>query len=141
MSLQDTPIHQHFADGNTIITEGIMSNNAYVILKGKVRITKKIDKKIISVGTLKEGEVFGEMGLISETVRSANITAIGDVTVGVIYKEFFDKSMNGLQDGMKPIILALVERLRMTTHLLTRIGLELESTKNKINSYTLKQQD
>ena len=141
MSLQDTPIHQHFADGNTIITEGIMSNNAYVILKGKVRITKKIDKKIISVGTLKEGEVFGEMDLISETVRSANITAIGDVTVGVIYKEFFDKSMNGLQDGMKPIILALVERLRMTTHLLTRIGLELESTKNKINSYTLKQQD
>ena len=45
MSLQDAPIHQHFADGNTIITEGIMSNNAYVILKGKVRITKKIDKK------------------------------------------------------------------------------------------------
>ena len=141
MSLQDTPIHQHYADGDIIITEGIMSNNAYVILKGKVRVTKKIDKKIVAVGTLKEGKVFGEMGLISETVRSANIIAIGDVTVGVIYKEFFDKSMNGLQDGMKPIILALVERLRMTTHLLTRIGLELESTKNKINSYTLKQQD
>jgi CRP-like cAMP-binding protein len=141
MSLQDTPIHQHYADGDIIITEGIMSNNAYVILKGKVRVTKKIDKRIVAVGTLKEGEVFGEMCLISETVRSANITAIGDVTVGVIYKEFFDKSMNGLQDGMKPIILALVERLRMTTHLLTRIGLELESTKNKINSYTLKQQD
>ena len=141
MSLQDTPIHQHFGDGDVIVTEGIMSNNAYVILKGKVRVTKKIDKKIVAVGTLTEGEVFGEMGLISETVRSANITAIGDVTVGVIYKEFFDKSMNDLQDGMKPIILALVERLRMTTHLLTRIGLELESTKNKINSYTLNQQD
>ena len=96
MSLQDTPIHQHYADGDIIITEGIMSNNAYVILKGKVRVTKKIDKKIVAVGTLKEGEVFGEMGLISKTVRSANITAIGDVTVGVIYKELFDKSMNGL---------------------------------------------
>lgn len=138
MSLQDTPIHQHYGDGDTIVTEGIMSNNAYVILKGQVRITKKIDKKIVSVGTLKEGEVFGEMGLISETVRSANITAIGDVTVGVIYKEFFDKAMDELQDGMKPIIQSLVERLRITTQLLTRIGLELESTKNKINSYTLK---
>jgi CRP/FNR family transcriptional regulator, cyclic AMP receptor protein len=52
MSLQDTPIHQHYGDGDTIITEGIMSNNAYVILKGKVRISKKIDKKIVSVGTL-----------------------------------------------------------------------------------------
>jgi CRP/FNR family cyclic AMP-dependent transcriptional regulator len=141
MSLQDTPIHQHYGDGDTIITEGIMSNNAYVILKGKVRVTKKIDKKIVSVGTLKEGEVFGERGLISESLRSANITAIGDVTVDVIYKEFFDKSMNGLQDGMQPIILALVERLRITTHMLTRIGLELESTKNRINSYTLKQEE
>ncbi|MBT5552081.1 MAG: cyclic nucleotide-binding domain-containing protein [Nitrospina sp.] len=138
MSLQDTPIHQHYGDGDTIVTEGIMSNNAYVILKGQVRVTKKIDKKIVSVGTLSEGEVFGEMGLISETVRSANITAIGDVTVGVIYKEFFDKAMDELQDGMKPIIQSLVERLRITTQLLTRIGLELESTKNKINSYTLK---
>lgn len=140
MSLQDTPIHQHYADGDTIITEGILSNNAYVILKGKVRVSKKIDKKIVSVGTLKEGEVFGEMGLISESVRSANVTAIGDVTVGVIYKEFFDEAMNKFPDGMKPIILALVERLRMTTHLLTRIGLELESTKNKISSYSLKQE-
>jgi CRP/FNR family transcriptional regulator, cyclic AMP receptor protein len=141
MSLQDTPIHQHYGDGDTIVTEGIMSNNAYVILKGQVRITKKIDKKIVSVGTLSEGEVFGEMGLISETVRSANITAIGDVTVGVIYKEFFDKAMNELQDGMKPIIQSLVERLRITTQLLTRIGLELENTKNKINSYTLKEKE
>jgi len=45
MSLQDTPIHQHFADGNTIITEGIMSNNAYVILKGKFVLPRKLIKK------------------------------------------------------------------------------------------------
>ena len=83
----------------------------------------------------------GEMSLISETVRSANISAIGDVTVGVIDKELFDSAMNELPDGMKPIILALVERLRITTHLLTRIGLELENTKDRINSYTLKQQE
>ena len=44
MSLQDTPIHQHFADGNTIITEGIMSNNAYVILKDKVVLPRKLIK-------------------------------------------------------------------------------------------------
>ena len=105
MSLQDTPIHQHYGDGDTIITEGIMSNNAYVILKGKVRVTKKIDKKIVSVGTLKEGEVFGEMGLISESLRSAKITAIGDVAVGVIYKEFFDKPMNGFRMVCNPLLL------------------------------------
>jgi CRP-like cAMP-binding protein len=74
------------------------------------------------------------MGLISETVRSANISAVGDVTVGVIDREFFDTAMSEISEGMKPIILTLVERLRATTHLLTRIGLELENTKENISS-------
>ncbi len=141
MSLKDTPIHQRYADGDVIITEGIMSNNAYVVLKGTVRITKKIDKKMVSVGTLKEGDVFGEMGLISKSVRSANISAVGDVTVGVINKEAFEGVMKGLPEDLKPIILSLVERLKITTQLLTRIGLELETTRNKINSYTLKEKE
>ncbi len=141
MSLKDTPIHQRYSDGDVIITEGIMSNNAYVVLKGKVKISKKVDKKIISVGTLKEGDVFGEMGLISQSVRSANISAIGDVTVGVIDKETFEGVMNNLPEDLKPIILSLVERLKITTQLLTRIGLELETTRNKINSYTLREKE
>jgi CRP/FNR family transcriptional regulator, cyclic AMP receptor protein len=49
--------------------------------------------------------------------------------------------MEELPDGMKPIILTLVERLRITTQILTRIGLELENTKSKINAYTLKQHE
>ena len=39
------------------------------------------------MGTLKAGDVFGEIGIISQSVRTANIAAIGDVTVGVIDKE------------------------------------------------------
>ena len=93
------------------------------------------------MGTLKEGDVFGKMGLISQSVRSANISAIGDVTVGVIDKEIFEGVMNNLPEDLKPIILSLVERLKITTQLLTRIGLELETTRNKINSYTLKEKE
>jgi CRP/FNR family cyclic AMP-dependent transcriptional regulator len=137
MILQSS-IHERYGDGDAIVTEGIMSNNAYLIIKGKGRITQKVDQKFVTVGTLKEGEVFGEMGLIAETVRSANVLAVGDVTVGVIDKELFDKAMEELPDGMKPVILALVGRLRITTHLLTRIGLELENKKSEFNSYTLK---
>lgn len=96
---------------------------------------------MVSVGTLKEGDVFGKMGLISQSVRSANISAIGDVTVGVIDKEIFEGVMNNLPEDLKPIILSLVERLKITTQLLTRIGLELETTRNKINSYTLKEKE
>ena len=134
MQSQDTPIHQYYSDGDVIINEGETGNNAYVVIKGQVRITQKVNEKVVTVGTLKEREVFGEMGLISETVRSANISAVGDVTVGVIDREYFDTAMSEISEGMKPIILTLVERLRSTTHLLTRISLELENTKENISS-------
>ena len=64
--------------GDMIITEGI---------KGNVKILKKIDKKVVSLGTLKEGNVFEEMGLISQSVRTANISALGKLMVGVIDKK------------------------------------------------------
>ena len=96
---------------------------------------------MVSVGTLKEGDVFGKMGLISQSVRSANISAIGDVTVGVIDKEIFEGVMNNLPEDLKPIILSLVERIKITTQLLTRIVLELETTRNKIKSYSLKEKE
>jgi CRP/FNR family transcriptional regulator, cyclic AMP receptor protein len=134
MKSPDTLIHQHYSDGDIIINEGDTGNNAYLIIKGQVRITQKVNQKVVNVGTLKEKEVFGEMCLISETVRSANVSAVGDVTVGVIDREFFDTAMSKVPEDMKPIILSLVERLRATTHLLTRIGLELESTKENIGS-------
>ena len=125
--------HESYTDGDVIIKEGDKGNNAYIIIKGNVRITQSFNQQVITVGTLKEGEVFGEMGLISDAVRSANISAIGDVIVGVINKEFFDIAMSDISEGMKPIILALVERLRTTTHLLTSIGAELKNTNENIN--------
>jgi CRP/FNR family transcriptional regulator, cyclic AMP receptor protein len=98
-----------------------------VVIKGQVGITQMVNQKVVTLGTLKERKVFGEMGLISETVRSANISAVGDLTVGVIDKEFFDTAMSKIPKNMKPIIVALVEHLRTTTNLLTRIGLEYEN--------------
>ena len=94
MQSQDPPIHQNYSDGDVIIAEGDTGNNAYVVIKGQVRITKKYNEKVVTLGTLKEREVFGEMSLISENVRSANISAVGDVTVGVIEREFFDTAIN-----------------------------------------------
>ena len=126
-------VHKSYTDGDVIIKEGDKGNNAYIIIKGNVRITQSFKQQGITVGTLKEGEVFGEMGLISDAVRSANISAIGDVIVGVINKEFFDIAMSDISEGMKPIILALVERLRTTTQLLTSIGAELKNTNENIN--------
>jgi len=138
MTLEDTPYIQRYSDGDVIISEGVISNNACVLLSGKVKITKKIEKKTVVISTLKEGDVFGEMGLISNSLRSANVTAVGDVTIGIIDKERFDALLSDVPEDLRLVFSALVERLRVTTEKLSRIGIELESTRNMIHSISLK---
>lgn len=139
MSLKDTANIQRYGNKDVIVSEGVVSNNAYVVVSGKVQVTKKMDKKTVIVATLKEGDVFGEMGLISETVRSASVVAVGDVEVGIIDKEGFEKVLGELPDDVCAMVSALVERLRMTTSLLTRIGLELDNTRQQLKSFSLKE--
>lgn len=130
--LKETSIVQRFSDGEVIVSEGIISNNAYIVLAGEVRITKKIDKKTLVLGTLKEGDVFGEMGLITASVRSATVSALGDVEVGFIDKEKFDELLSTLPEDLRAIVNGLVEKLRRTTDVLTKIGSELENTRKSI---------
>ena len=78
------------------------------------------------------------MGLISNSLRSANVTAVGDVTIGIIDKERFDVLLNDVPEDLRLVFSALVERLRVTTEKLSRIGIELESTRNIIHSISLK---
>ena len=136
MSLQETPNIQRYANGDIIVSEGIVSNNAYIVFEGKVNITKKVDKKSILINTLSKGEVFGEMGLISQSVRSASVVAVGNVTIGVIEREQFEAIVSKLPDDVRAIVKALVERLRYTSGRLSKIGLELEKTRNVISFFS-----
>jgi len=132
--LKDASIVQRFSDGEVIISEGITSNNAYIVLRGRVRVTQKLDRKTVVISTLREGDIFGEMGLISKTVRSATVSALGDVEVGFIDKEKFDELLDTLPADVRTIINALVHRLRSTTDMMIRIGSELENTRKQIRS-------
>jgi CRP-like cAMP-binding protein len=88
------------------------------------------------INTLSKGEVFGEMGLISQSVRSASVVAVGNVTIGVIEREQFEVIVSKLPDDVRVIVKALVERLRYTSDQLSKIGLELEKTRSIISSFS-----
>jgi len=136
MGFENTPHIQRYANGDIIVSEGIVSNNAYIILEGKVNITKKVDKKSILINSLSKGEVFGEMGMISQSTRSASVLAVGNVTIGVIDREQFEATVSQLPEDIQAIVKALVDRLRYTSDQLSKIGLELEKTRSIISSFS-----
>ncbi|MCC6807863.1 MAG: cyclic nucleotide-binding domain-containing protein [Deltaproteobacteria bacterium] len=59
-----------------ILSEGQKGDGLYLILSGRVKILKlKGETKQVVVARLKEGEVFGEMSLLSNAPVSATVTA------------------------------------------------------------------
>lgn len=65
------------ASGDPVITEGQKGDGLYVLLSGRC----KVMKHGAAVATLKEGDVFGEMSLLTRDPVSASVMAAGRVMV------------------------------------------------------------
>lgn len=83
---------RHFADKQVLFNEGDHADGAYQVESGSVRIYRTSNGHVTEIGTIKPGEMFGEMSLVDDKPRSASAAAIGDVSVRFINKaEFNDR--------------------------------------------------
>ena len=65
---------REYEDGEVIIREGDQDPWLYILLSGKIRISKE-DLEINTID--KKGEIFGEMRVIDFMKRSASVVAVG----------------------------------------------------------------
>ncbi len=63
---------QSYKSGETIVKEGTMGVGFYMVIDGKVEVRK--GSKLLA--SLSRGEYFGEMSLIDEQPRSADVVAV-----------------------------------------------------------------
>ncbi len=104
--------------GEIIFREGDASNNTYIIKSGQVEISKGTGNQKIALAVLKEGDVFGEMGLIEEKPRSATATALEDVRMSVIDHDTFNDLFLKNPASLIPFFKAVFERLRTMNQML-----------------------
>lgn len=105
---------------NTIILEEGKSGGAlYIIVKGRVHVTKKVEgKKAKVITSLGPQSIFGEMSLFDNMPYSANVIALEETRCVVINKDRFDEMLR--QDLpmayklLTRIITILCQRLRNT---------------------------
>lgn len=105
------------------------SDGAYVIESGRVEVSKLNpagEKQII--GTLKENEIFGEMGLIDGLPRSCTVVALEDCTITVLTQETFSNLAKNNPQSLMPILKVLAKRLRATLKLVEDLQAKNEST-------------
>jgi len=90
------------APGEKVIVEGKSSDGLYVVLHGSVQVSAKQTE----VALLKEGEIFGEMSLLTREPAAATITSPGNSILLRLAREKFQELV-----VTHPQILALVSEL------------------------------
>ena len=122
--------------GETIIKEGELSSWIYFLITGKVGIRKK--EETINI-LQRRGDLFGEMGVIDDSPRSASIFAL-DQTVCLAIDASYSKQLQGNEKIAFNAILyrifaeILAERLRSTDDELVKLKNENSMLRDEILS-------
>lgn len=107
-----------FANGEHIIRQGDPDCTVYLLIKGKVNITRK-EKSSVVINTLKAGDVFGEIAFFCQRSRSTNVVANGDVMVLKMYWDLFGGLDVTIKNKVKDkFIEILIQRLEDMNKLL-----------------------
>lgn len=111
---------RRYEGGEIIFKEGEPADCAYVLVSGQIELVKMNGAKAVRLSLLMPGEMFGEMGLVDSTPRSATARAVGEVIVDVVAKDEFLKAVRETPDVALTVIANLAERLRTTNDLVSQ---------------------
>lgn len=106
---------RRFTKRSILMYEGDHSDALFIIKEGSVAVTRMSSEgKETILSILKEGDVFGEMGVIDEAPRSATVTLLRDGVVLVLQRDDFFALLEKRPQLNRAVISALVARLRAT---------------------------
>jgi CRP-like cAMP-binding protein len=75
-------LHQtHFGPGDVILQEGNANRALHIVRSGRIRVTRQVQDREVSLCDLVAGQTFGELSIIEDGVASASLKAVGETEV------------------------------------------------------------
>ena len=108
---QITPIIREYSDKSILFCENETGDDVFIIQEGKIRITKIVEDQEVLLAVLNPGDIVGEMALIENKLRSANVVAFGKTKVLAINKKNFEVLIENQPHMTLRIIQLLSERI------------------------------
>ena len=115
-----------FEPDSIILREGKRGDWIFIVLEGRLKIKKRTEKGMITVDTLRQGAVVGEMVMLknSEGSRTATVVADGSVRLGILDKERLQREYESLSPQLRSLIKTLALRLEETTRKASLLAVE-----------------
>jgi sigma-B regulation protein RsbU (phosphoserine phosphatase) len=96
------------AAGGAVVTKGETGSTMYFIVAGKARVH---DGEVV-LAFLETGEVFGEMAVLDEDVRSATVSAESDLTLLCLERDALWRTVSKSPEALRAIIASVMQRER-----------------------------
>jgi CRP/FNR family transcriptional regulator, cyclic AMP receptor protein len=95
-----------------LFVEGESSAYLYIVVKGKIRIIKETDSKLIPISVIGNKSFLGELSMFSDDPRSASAVALEPSEVIMIKKSEIRKVIKDCPPWISEIMQTLCDRLR-----------------------------
>jgi CRP/FNR family transcriptional regulator, cyclic AMP receptor protein len=114
-------VARSFGTGTAIFREGDASNTCYVVRSGHARAVREHpDGRQIVLATFGPGDIFGELAMFDDELRSATVEATDDLEVLAIRGEDMRRLMHEHAEIAVKLAVSLVRRLRGANERLAR---------------------
>ena len=71
----------HFGPGDVILQEGNANRALHIVRSGRIRVTRQVHDREVSLCDLVTGQTFGELSIIEDGVASASLKAVTETEV------------------------------------------------------------
>lgn len=95
-SLEGGICREHFDAGEVVFYQGDLGDKVYIIESGECEVLQKREGLEKVVATLRAGDYFGEMAVLSDASRNATVRALTQMDVLIVAKGDFDQLKTGI---------------------------------------------
>ena len=130
---------RRLARGDTLITEGDLSESLFILLSGRLKVFTRDDRgREVIYNTLEAGEMLGEM-FLDGGPRSASVQAITAVECIEVDGSQIRDFMRSYPGFSETLVVKLIQRLRHATHQVRSLALDdvFARTVDSINEHAV----
>jgi CRP-like cAMP-binding protein len=97
--------------GEVMLAEGEIGESVHIVVSGQARVTRREGVEQVELGQVDEGDVFGEMALVTDSPRIASVVAASPVEVLELHREVLTRMGQSAQALLDALARRVCDRM------------------------------